>query len=295
MMRITIAVQVLLMPPFRTFSRHHCVASAALLALFLTAAPTSFAADSAPPMALAATFEGQSWHLVGYHTAAGFIAAEPSAPAHIHFADGQFSGNGGCYPLAGTYVVTATGLTLGARPTSPASCAAPLVQQQTAVSADLAAVTRAHQVGTQLELLDAAGQLRLRFQAQQPPSPLLGHTWLLECYHHRKQGLVFLLANTKIQLEFHPSGTLDGTNGCDRYLSGYTLNDQQLQIGPLATKRAGCSAGKEIAAQAAAYAAALASVTSYQVEGQRLTLLNAQGKIAARFDAAPAPNPAPAQ
>ncbi|MBK1640645.1 hypothetical protein CKO12_01870 [Chromatium okenii] len=283
------------MQPFSTVLPRS--AAAALLALLMTAAPSSDAADSAPAMALAATFEGQSWQLVGYQTATGFLAADPTTPTQFQFSAGQFASTGGCYPLAGTYVVTATGLTVGTRPTTPAACAASLLQQHTAITADLAAVTRAHQVGTQLEFLDDAGQLRLRLQALQPASPLLGQTWLLEFYHHPKQGPVLLLERTTIDLEFHPSGTLTGSNGCNQYMSGYTVSDQQLQLGPLATKRPTCSSVKDVAlkaltAQAAAYAAALASVASYQVEGQQLTLRTADGKVAARFRAAVPPTPA---
>ncbi len=285
------------MQPFSTSPPRS--AANALLALLMTAAVPN-AAASAPAMALAATFEGQSWQLVGYQTATGFLAADPTTPTQFQFSAGQFASTGGCYPLAGTYVVTDTGLTIGTRPTTPAVCAASLLQQHTAVSADLAAVARAHQVGTQLEFLDDAGQLRLRLQALQPASPLLGQTWLLEFYHHPKQGPVLVLEHTTIDLAFHPSGTLTGNNGCNQYMSGYTVNERQLQLGPLATKRPTCSSVKDVAlkaltAQAAAYAAALASVASYQVEGSQLTLRTADGKVAARFRAAvPLAPPAPA-
>lgn len=250
-------------------------------------------AAPAPPTMI----EGKIWQLVGYQLPAGFTAAQPTLP-QLRFADGQLVGHGGCSGFTGTYVLTAAGGMTISKPlniNAPApECSAALRQQQEAVLADLVAVVGYRQIGTQLELRTAAEQPLLRFQTHHT-SPLLGNTWLLEFYFYAKQGLVYVLDKTKVSLEFQPQGTLTGSNGCDRYMSGYTLSANQLAIGPLATTRPTCSGTKELAIQAQAYATALSSTASYQLEGQKLTLVNAQGNVIARFHAAPVPaEPAPA-
>jgi len=268
------------------------------LSISLLAGCASALAEPPPAAPQPASIEGKSWQLLGYQLPAGFTAAQSPLP-QVHFANGQLTGLGGCASFSGTYRLSDRDEMTIEKPlhlNAPApDCAALPQQQQEAMLANLVAVTSYRQVGTQLELHNAAEQPLLRFQTHQS-SPLLGNTWLLEFYHYSKQGLVYVLDKTKVSLEFQPQGTLAGNNGCDQYLSGYTLTANQLAIGPVATRHPTCSGTREMVIQAQAYAAALSSTATYHLEKQQLTLFNAQGNIVARFHAAAPPPvlPAPA-
>jgi heat shock protein HslJ len=68
-------------------------------------------------------------------------------------------------------------------------------------------------------------------------------------------------------------------------MSGFTLEGDVLSLGPVATTRMACRGPEGAAEQARAFAQALAMVAGYEVEGDQLTLLTAEGTIAARFRA----------
>ena len=162
------------------------------------------------------------------------------------------------------------------------ACPEPLMDQDKAVVDAFAAVARVRLEGKMLELLDGEGAPVLRF-LRLPSSPLVGQVWELKGYNNGKQAIVSALAGTRITLELRDDGTLGGFDGCNRFMSGYALEGGKLAIGPLATTRMACRGPEGASKQANAFAAALGTVAGYRVEGAELTLLDAQGKPAARF------------
>jgi heat shock protein HslJ len=68
---------------------------------------------------------------------------------------------------------------------------------------------------------------------------------------------------------FSQEGTLSGTSGCNNYVAGYTLQDNQIKIEqPVSTLRA-CTQGME---QEAAYLEALIGAETYQIKGAKLEI-----------------------
>jgi heat shock protein HslJ len=244
---------------------------------------------------LPAAFEGVPWRLVGYGS--GDVLTEVKegrGPAIFHFEGGTMAGTAGCNRLMGTY--TLDGDRLGFEPrvsSTMMACPDPLMAQEQAVSTALAGVVSYRHDAKRLELLNANGQPLLRFTALEP-SPLTEQTWGLTEYNNGKQAIVSVLNDTEITLELRDDGTLGGSDGCNRYMSGYTLEGERLSIGPLATTRMACRGPEGAAEQAAAYARALETVTGYRIEGGELTLLTGDGKPAARFRALAVPAPIPA-
>ena len=269
--------------------RHPRIAMLLIAALSSAVGATESASAVEP---LLSPLEGPAWQLTDYPSADGPVAAIAKAkPALFRFTAGQIAGNAGCNQITGAYRLDGTGLTIDKHLASTMmACPEPLMQQEQAVTAALARVVAYRQVGDRLELLDAANQILLRFQAFQA-SPLVGETWMLEVYNNGKQALVSPLAGADIRLEFREQGTLGGSDGCNRYMSGYRLEGDRLTIGPIATTRMTCQGPDAVAAQAATYAAALGTVAGYRIEGRQLTLLDADGKTAARFQAPAMPAP----
>ncbi|MBK5965093.1 heat-shock protein [Thiocystis minor] len=237
--------------------------------------------------------EGETWQLTSHPSANGPVAVIAKAkPALFRFTAGRITGNAGCNQITGAYRLDGTGLTIDKNLASTMmACPEPLMRQEQAVTAALPSVAAYRQIGDRLELLDASNQTLLGFQAFQA-SPLVGATWMLEVYNNGKQALVSPLAGADISLEFSEEGTLGGSDGCNRYMSGYRLEGDRLTIGPIATTRMACRGPDAVAAQAAAYTAALGTVAGYQIEGRQLTLLDADGKTAVRFQAPATPTPA---
>ncbi len=239
-----------------------------------------------------APFEGMPWKLVAYRSGDALAEVkEGRGPAIFRFEGGTMAGSAGCNRLMGVFTVNGEGLGFEPRVSSTMmACPDPLMAQEQAVSAALAGVSSYRFDAKLLELLNASGEPLLRFDALEP-SPLTEQTWGLTGYNNGKQAIVSVLKDTEITLELRDDGTLGGSDGCNRYMSGYTLEDQKLSIGPLATTRMACRGPDGAAEQAAAYARALETVAGYRIEGSELTLVTDKGKPAARFRAA-APVPA---
>lgn len=100
------------------------------------------------------------------------------------------------------------------------------------------------------------------------------------------------LAGTTVTLEFGTDGTVAGSDGCNRFSTGFTQDGAALTIiQPAATTDMACP--DPVMAQAAAFMATLASVTGFTATGNQLSLL-AGDQIVATFVAAPADGETPA-
>jgi heat shock protein HslJ len=73
-----------------------------------------------------------------------------------------------------------------------------------------------------------------------------------------------------------------GFSGCSRMLGTYTRKAQQLTLHSLAGTRMACPQGRTLERD---YLAALKETAQWQVQGQRMMLLNAKGKTVAEFEA----------
>lgn len=232
--------------------------------------------------------ERVDWALLAYRSGDALIELEdPRGPARLRLEGGRVTGSAGCNRLMGTY--TLTGDRLRFEPSMASTmmaCPEPLMSQEQAVHAALAEVASQRISGDVLELLDGEGGLLLRLGVLTPLS-LTGTLWHLSAYNNGKQAIVSTLAGTELTLELQDDGRLGGSDGCNRYMSGFTLEGDRLTIGPIATTRMACQGPAGAAEQAAAFASALGMAHGYHIEGDELTLTTAQGAIAASFRAQP--------
>jgi len=274
-----------------------------LLAVLLAAATPVTAADADRPLTgnqaasvapaaptpspgAAPTLEDQSWLLAAYRVGNALVeTTEGPRPARFRFEAGRVSGNAGCNQIGGAYTLAGTSLTFKANMAATMmACPEPLMRQDQAVGLALTRVAGYRLDGELLELLDAAGAPLLRFLPLKP-APLVGQVWQLHGYNNGKQGISSARSGTEITLEFRDDDTLGGSDGCNRYMSGYTLTGEALTIGPLASTRMACKGPQGAAEQARDYAAVLGTVTGYRIDGGELTLLTREGKTAARYQA----------
>jgi len=105
---------------------------------------------------------------------------------------------------------------------------------------------------------------------------LSGTEWNLESYLNSTGGMVSELKGTDITLEFGEDGRLGGSGGCNNYFASYELDGEKLTVGPAgSTMMAG---PEDVMAQESAFLGLLGSVAGYQIEGDRLTLTDADGR-----------------
>lgn len=232
------------------------------------------------------SLEGVDWVLMAYRSGDTLVElTDTQGPARLRFEEGRVGGSAGCNRLMGGYSLEGEALRFApSMAATMMACPEPLMTQEQAVHAALAEVASHRRHANRLELLDAEGALVLRFVALESLS-LTGPVWHLLAYNNGRQAIVSALGRPRVTLELREDGTLGGFDGCNRFMSGFTLEGGRLSIGPIATTRMACRGPEGAAEQADAFAAALGSVTGFRIEGRELTLLNAEGTPAARFQA----------
>jgi heat shock protein HslJ len=113
---------------------------------------------------------------------------------------------------------------------------------------------------------------------------LTGTSWEAIGYNNGKQAVTSVIAGTQMDIQFGKDGTVSGNSGCNTYSGSYTVNGNQIQIGPLASTMMACEDPAGLMDQEQQYLAALQTATTYQIEGNVLQLRTADGALAADFN-----------
>jgi heat shock protein HslJ len=112
------------------------------------------------------------------------------------------------------------------------------------------------------------------------PTDLNGTSWTLTSIQGKP-----VLTNTQPTIRFD-NGQASGAGSCNGFGGDYTVSGNKLTFGPLMSTMMACMP-QEIMDQEQAYFSALSATTSFRVDGDRLTLLDAAGNVLAEFTAAP--------
>jgi heat shock protein HslJ/uncharacterized lipoprotein NlpE involved in copper resistance len=236
------------------------------------------------PPAEGSALEGPVWQLVSYGDPSAPQAVLEGTEITISFdgAEKGFSGSAGCNSYFGSYESDDGDLTLGAIGMTEMYCAPETrMDQESAYLAALESAASYRIADGQLQIASADGETALTFSVLEP-APLTGTPWGLNGYHDGQDGFVSLLSGTEITALFG-DGQVAGSAGCNNYTASYTVEDGAITFGPAAATRKACAEPEGIMAQESAYLAALESATAYQIEGDALTLTNAEGVRVAAF------------
>ena len=114
----------------------------------------------------------------------------------------------------------------------------------------------------------------------QAAGTLEGSSWILTSLNGTEP-----LPETTITASFGEDGTLNGTNGCNRYGAAYQVDGDNIAINLGPTTMMACP--DPVMKQADDYMAALASAVTYQIQGDTLELSDAGGIVVATFTTQP--------
>lgn len=109
---------------------------------------------------------------------------------------------------------------------------------------------------------------------------LPGTSWRVTGINNGRQAVVSVLEDTQVTLQFDREGRVAGSAGCNRYTAGYTAEGTSLRIGQAAVTRMACARPDGAMAQEQQFLAALATVTTARIEGDRLELRTSDGALA---------------
>ncbi len=233
------------------------------------------------------TLEGVRWVLVSYVNAAGeTVEALADREATAEFAaDGQMGGNGSCNQYFATYTVDGDSLTIGQAGSTLMACMPEEVMAQEA--AFLAALQSAATFaidGEQMQIMNSDGETVLTFVAGKSAS-LTGTTWTAGSVNNGREAVSTLVAGTTITAVFGEDGKLNGSAGCNNYMTSYTLDGQNITIQPPATTRKLCPEPAGVMEQEAAFTTMLPQTATYTISGDALELRTADGALIVSFTA----------
>ncbi|MBK8984564.1 MAG: META domain-containing protein [Chloroflexi bacterium] len=113
------------------------------------------------------------------------------------------------------------------------------------------------------------------------PNPLTGTRWEVVNFNNGRGGLVSLIANSRITLEFGADGRLTGSSGCNTYFTNYQVNGVNLTIGQPSSSQLLCAEPAGVMEQEVDFLnSALPSVTTFLIDGSRLELRSAGNQTA---------------
>jgi len=233
--------------------------------------------------------QGVRWVLVSYLNAAGETAkalADREVTAEFN-ADGQLGGSAGCNRYFASYTVDGSALTIGQAGSTMMACEpAEVMEQEAQFLAVLGTAAGWHVEGNQLHILDANGQTVALFAASEPAS-LTGGTWSATGINNGKQAVTSLVIDTTVTAVFGEDGSLNGSAGCNNFMTSYTLDGQNITIEPAATTRKMCP-GEGVMEQETQFLTALTTATTWNISGEVLELRTADGALAVSFTLQPA-------
>jgi len=249
-----------------------------LLALWL---PLAIAKDTAQRL------EAVDWQLQQFRVDDAMqSAADSERPAVLRFDDGRLSGSAGCNRLMGAYY--SDDETLRFEPHTAATmmaCPPALMAQEQAVIAAFDLAARYRIKGQRLVIADAQGTPLLKL-SQRDTMPLTNTSWRLTWYNNGRQAIVSVLQGTEIMLQLRDDGQFAG-KACNSYRGGFEHQDSALKVvGPIAATRMACPDPEGSNEQETAYFAALERISGFRINGNELTLIDAEGTTMAKFEAA---------
>ena len=214
-----------------------------------------------------------SWTLV--NTSLPGVAAGVTITAT--FDAGRVGGTSGCNSYSGPYTVSGSKLTIGPDIAgTQMACGAAQMAAERLYLGVLPKTASYRIVGTDLTLVGADGKALLDYTAA---TDGVAGTWDVTGYR-TPTAVTSPIVGHPVTVSFGPGGALTGNSGCNAFRGSYTISGSKIAIsGVAATTRQACDA--DLTKQQADLFAALESASTFKQAGSRITLLQADGTIAA--------------
>lgn len=243
-------------------------------ALLVTGSGPTAAAPPSP-----AALEGTWWRLAELPASAlAALHGEtllPGRMAKIGFEKGGvLTGADGCQPLQGSWSTTGGSINLKAETPLQRVCADIIMKQTAAFATALATATSYAIDGGKLVLVGASGDFVAKF-APVKMAPLEGTLWEALRINNGKGVGMSPIDGSTLTATFGAGGALTGNAGCNQFTGTFKTTGGKLTIPPPAATKKACP--DPLMAQEREYFAALARVTKYAIDEDRLDLMDAAG------------------
>ena len=136
-----------------------------------------------------------------------------------------------------------------------------------ALPAALAKVARYSIDAGNLTLADSSGAPLLVYAAGSPNA--IEGNWLVTGYYNGNDAHVSVISGSRLTMNFGADGTVEGNAGCNQYGGGYSVDGDNIAIGPLHATMMACP-DEALSTQESQFLAAL-DMPSRDVVGDRST------------------------
>jgi heat shock protein HslJ len=206
------------------------------------------------------------------------LVTAPRTPT-LRFDDSTASGSDGCNGYGASYTLADGAFTFGERmPSTMMACDDPVMEQGRALAEAVLGATSYRVTEGRLELLSANGDVRVSFTPQ--PASLAGTSWRVTGYNTGSQAVRSVIAGTTLTMAFGTDGRVTGSAGCNNYFGPYTHEADRLTLGPAAATKKACLQPEGAMEQEQQFLAALGTVATVRLEGNRARLQAADGSTA---------------
>lgn len=200
------------------------------------------------------------------------------------FVNGQLSGRGGCNRYFGTYRISGdAGLAVEGPIGATMMACSETINEQERRYFDMLVKTGAYRLdhdGQKLALSDNQGKTQMVFKIK-PSSPLEQTNWQATGINNGKGGVVSD-KNTDLATARFADGTVQGKAGCNQFSASYTKKEQELNIASARTTRMFCAEDGVMELETN-YLNALTRAVRYEIDGERLRLLDKDGSLLVAF------------
>ena len=287
---------LLLMRPMKDTMRKALplAGTALVLAACLLAAGCTGQAPGGNETVPAIDLDGTTWDLVSYAQNGSMVNALEGTPVTLVFGENKTAGgSAGCNHYSASYTVNGKAITFGPAGSTLMYCMKPGVMDQESAYLGLLGTVKTYEFRDgALTFFDGNGTAVLEFKKHVPPTPepLVGTDWTLASYH-TGDAIVSVIAGTTVTAVFTEDG-FGGSAGCNHYFGTYTVDGAKMTVGALGFTEMYCE-NPGVMDQESTYLGLLGSVASFAIEGEELTLMDANGTKVLMFVKAVPPEPEP--
>ncbi len=183
------------------------------------------------------TIEGPTWTLSSQASGGSLADIPDGVAADATFTGGMIAGSAGCNVFHGPAAISGATIEVGLLGTTAMACQPPASDVETAYLANLADAATFTATADALTIYDSSGATLLVYAAG-PANPLEGE-WDVTGVNNGKEAVTSPIVGTELTATFTADG-VSGNSGCNTYTGGYTLDGDQVTIGPLASTMMAC-------------------------------------------------------
>lgn len=223
---------------------------------------------------------GTNWIVTSYNNGQdAVVGVLPDGPITASFrADGRMVGLSGCNLYSNNFNTADFQIDIQRVATTSFECPSEeLALQEQLFLAAFGLVGNYTVLFDQMEFRSSDGTLAMTFDRAEDLS-LTGTRWLLNSYSDGGGALVAPISGTEVDLNFTEDGSISGNAGCNNYGGGFQTTDGEISFSGVFQTEMACMDPAGAMEQESAYLSLLGEVASYQIQGNFLVLLNAEGQ-----------------